>query len=328
MSFSEVLGQDLAVSILKNSLQQGRLSHAYLFTGVEGVGKDTTAFEFAKAINCKGQANDACDSCISCRKAASGNHPDIKVLKPDGSSIKIDQMRSFQQEILYKPYESEKKVYIIHQTEKMTPEAANSLLKTLEEPPEHGIIILLTNNINQLLPTVISRCQLVRFNRVSNHLIKKRLSENYKLSEQEEELITSLATGKIKEAIALVEEKEKLKKREDIIKLILSFKDLDCLQVFRIVEKLTEYKDQIDQILHMVLVWYRDLLLLKLKKEEQVINIDYMEELKEEVAITSVEQAEKIIQLVEETKNKIRTVNVNLQLTLEVMLLKLNRLRR
>ncbi|GAB6099722.1 DNA polymerase III subunit delta' C-terminal domain-containing protein [Halanaerocella petrolearia] len=328
MSFNKVLGQELAVSILQNSLRQDRLSHAYLFTGVEGVGKDIAAFEFAKAVNCRSKVDDACDNCISCRKVTSGNHPDIKKLQPDGSSIKIDQMRAFQQEILYKPYESKKKIYVIHQAEKMTSEAANSLLKTLEEPPKHGIIILLTNNIDQLLPTVISRCQLVRFNRISSQLIREKLGFDYELTEEREQLITSLAAGRLKKAINLVEDEEQLEQRNEIMELIVSFSDLDQLQIFSIVKELLSYKESIDQVLNFILSWYRDLLLFKLKKKDKVINIDYLQQLKSVTAEIDLEDIESIIQLVEETKNKIRQANVNLQLSLEVMLLNLYQLRR
>ncbi|GAB6138927.1 DNA polymerase III subunit delta' [Halanaerobaculum tunisiense] len=325
MSFNQVVGQELAVSILQNSLQQDRLSHAYLFSGVTGVGKNRVAVAFAKAINCKEQKQDACGECISCRKVDSGNHPDIKELHPDGKSIKIAQIRSFQQEIVYKPYESKKKVYIIHQAEQMTAEAASSLLKTLEEPPEHGIIILLTNNVDHLLPTVISRCQLVRFNRVANRLVANKLEQDYQLPEQKRELVTSLAAGRMKKAINLVEDEAGLAKREEIMELVTSLTDIDRLEIFKLVEKMLTYQDSIAEVLNSILTWYRDILLCKLEETAKVINVDYLPQLQAEAIELTLDQVEEIIELVETTKNKIRQANVNLQLSLEVLLLKLRR---
>lgn len=328
MAFNEVLGQELAVTILQNGLQQDRLHHAYLFAGESGVGKEKVAFEFAKAINCQQKTADACDQCISCQKADSGNHPDLKQIKPDGSYLKIDQIRELRREILYKPYESKRKVYIIYQVDRMTTEAANSLLKTLEDPPPHGVLILLTNNLNQLLPTVISRCELVRFKRVPDKLIAERLAADYELSPEKRQLITSLAFGKVKSAVQLAEEESALSWRQEIIDILLSLNNLNRLKVFSIVQELLEFKDRINEVLDVFLTWYRDILLCKLESTDNLVNADQVDKLGELAADLSLTQVEEIIELIADTNHQIRHVNVNLQLTLEVMLLKLNQLRR
>ncbi len=327
MAFNEVLGQELAVTVLQNGLQQDRLHHAYLFAGESGVGKEKVAFEFAKAINCEQKKADACDQCISCQKSDSGNHPDLKQIKPDGSYLKIDQIRELRQEILYKPYESKRKVYIIYQVDRMTTEAANSLLKTLEAPPPHGVLILLTDNLNQLLPTVISRCELVRFKRVPDKLIEERLAADYQLSAEERQLITSLAFGKVKSAVQLVEEEAGLSWRQEIIDILLSLDDLNRIKVFKIGQELLEFKDRINEVLDVFLTWYRDILLCKLEAVDNLVNAHQADKLKELAADLSLTQVEEIIELIAETNNQIRHVNVNLQLTLEVMLLKLNQLK-
>ena len=328
MSFDNILGQETVVTILKNALTKNRLSHAYIFTGKEGVGKDRTAFEFAKAINCNRLEDDACDECLSCRKANNDNHPDIKEMKAENSSIKIDQIRELQQEIMYKPYESQKKVYIIHQAEDMTLSAANSLLKTLEEPPSYAIIILLTNNLNQLLATTISRCQLIRFKRIAHDLIKQNLINNYDLSPAKGQLVSSLADGRYDYAANLIEDETQLEMREEIIEFLVGFPNIDRVELFEEVQDLLEYKDKINQILEIMITWYRDLLLLNLEQEDKIINADYISELKNNLSNLESAEIEKMIEIIEESNKLIKDFNVNLQLSLEVMLLKLKRSRR
>lgn len=322
------MGQDLAKTILKNALAQQRLSHAYLFIGEEGLGKDRTAFEFTKAINCQENDNDSCDYCISCRKANNKNHPDIKEIYPDGAFIKIDQIRKLQQEILYKPYESKKKVYIIHQADKMNTQAANSLLKTLEEPPSYAIIILITNNLNKLLPTIISRCQLIRFQLVADKVIRGSLIKNYNLSEEDAELFTTLAGGRYEIALEWVENIDKIEERKDILKIAHSLKDLTRIESFEFVQKLLDERDKLNLILDIILTWYRDLLMVKLGQNKSLINVDYYDKLRDEAKEWRVEGIEGIISLIQEANNVINNLNVNLQLTLEVLFLRLNKLRR
>ncbi|TDX51306.1 DNA polymerase III subunit delta' [Orenia marismortui] len=328
MPFDQILGQELAKRILKNALNSDRLSHAYLFTGEEGLGKYLTAFEFTKAINCQENIDDSCYSCISCRKADNHNHPDIKEIHPDGASIKIDQIRKLQQEILYKPYESNKKVYIIHQADKMSVQAANSLLKTLEEPPSYAVIILIASNLNQLLPTIISRCQIVRFRLVSDNMIKDKLVEEYNLIEEKAELLTSLSAGKYNLALDLINEEGKLEERNQVLELAQSLTDLDRNKVFDLVQKILDDRDKMGDNLDIILTWYRDLLMLKLDQSKELINVDYSQQLLEEAKGWERKGIEDIIKLIEETNNVIKNINVNLQLALEVMLLKLNKLRR
>ena len=328
MSFDNVLGQETVITILQNALTKDRLSHAYIFTGRQGVGKGSTAFEFAKAANCLEKNDDACDSCLSCRKANNGNHPDIKEIKADGSAIKIDQIRELQQEIMYKPYESKKKVYIIHQAEDLTLSAANSLLKTLEEPPDYAIIILLVNNLNQLLATTISRCQLLRFKRISYDLIKKNLVQDYDLSPAKGQLIASLADGRYDYACQLVENEEQLEIREEIIQFLIEFSNIDKVELFEKVQELLNYKDEINKIVEIMITWYRDLLLLNLGQENKIINADYVEQLKQNLAEFKIDEIEKIIEILENSNELIKNYNVNLQLSLEVMFLKVKRIRR
>jgi DNA polymerase-3 subunit delta' len=163
MAYGHLIGHEMVKNYLKKALGKGSFSHAYFFEGQSGVGKLEMAKEFAKAVNCQAGKGEACDACLSCRKANLGNHPDIIVVGPDGRSIKNDQVKVIQTEMHLKPYESRRKVFIIDSADTMTPQAQNSLLKVLEEPPSSCLVILVSANAAGLLPTVKSRCQRLHF---------------------------------------------------------------------------------------------------------------------------------------------------------------------
>ena len=159
LSFSAVLGQDKAKKILERSITSGRIAHAYLFRGPDGVGKQLCAKIVAARINCtqKSGTQSACGSCNSCRKYLSGNHPDITVISPEGGTIKIDRVRELCRSLSYPPYESPTRVVVVEDVHSMRPEAANSLLKTLEEPPENNVLILTAGAGRDILETIVSR---------------------------------------------------------------------------------------------------------------------------------------------------------------------------
>src|SRR5918912_759380 len=163
VAFRDILGQEHALSLLQKPLISTRLSHAYLFYGPKGVGKRLTALQFAKALACRVATAEACDTCTSCHKIATRNHPDVVCVSPDGASIRIEHIRAIQRQLSYKPYESQYTVIIIDGCESLTPPAANALLKTLEEPPASALVLLLTSKKDALPLTIISRCQQVPF---------------------------------------------------------------------------------------------------------------------------------------------------------------------
>ncbi len=227
--FKDILGQDLAVKILKSSLASGRISHAYLFYGQEGVGKRMTAIAFAQSLNCQttvvgGQwlvnsephptfFKDACGECISCRKIGEGNHPDVEYVTSPGRQIKIDQIRELKKRAYLKPMEATRKVYIIDDAGQMTREASNSLLKTLEEPPGFVVLILITSNINQLLPTIRSRCQLLYFHSLPREIVRRILCQNCRISPDRAAEGAIFSLGSVSQAMAYLEE-DKVKDKD------------------------------------------------------------------------------------------------------------------
>ena len=173
MNFNEILGNNKIKQDLQEIIDNNTISHSYMFVGIDGIGKKLIAKEFARKILCLNKQNQNCAKCDSCIKFNSGNNPDFLEIFPDGNSIKIAQMREMQEKVYQKPIVSDKKVFIIDQVEKMTEEAQNSLLKTLEEPPEYMVIILITSNENKLLNTVKSRCIRINFTGLSKQDITK-----------------------------------------------------------------------------------------------------------------------------------------------------------
>ena len=210
MSFQRILGQDQPKRIIQNALANNSVSHAYLFYGPESIGKKLTAVEFAKALNCEVSGpKDNCGDCPACRKIDQGIHPDFFLLEPQKSSptgrnasIKVEEIRELQKKLAYLPYEAKTKVAIIDGAETMNPQAANTLLKTLEEPPASTILILIASNPYQLLPTLVSRCQGVKFHLLSTGAVRRILrqsapSETEGFSEKELDLRTLRSMGRI-----------------------------------------------------------------------------------------------------------------------------------
>ncbi len=177
MSFEKIIGNDENKKLLKNAVRNSNILHSYLFFGTKGIGKNFFAKEFSKMVLCNSKNEKPCNKCKSCIEFDSNNNPDFFVIEPDGSSIKIEQIRQMQKSILEKPIESHKKVYIINDAETMTKEAQNCMLKTLEEPQDFIVIILIASNENNILPTVKSRCTKVFFRNLDDADIIKYINE-------------------------------------------------------------------------------------------------------------------------------------------------------
>jgi DNA polymerase-3 subunit delta' len=324
MAFAHILGQEKAIAVLRSALRHQRIPQAYLFSGYEGVGKKFTALMLAKALNCREREDDACDQCPSCHKIDEGNHPDVRVIEPDGQFIKIDQIRALQRDIGYKPYEGKRKVSIIDHAETLRPEAANALLKTLEEPTADSLIILVTANVYALLPTVISRCQFVRFISLGVQELTNLLVVEKHIQTDQARLIASLSEGCLGRAFSM-DTADVLAKRNVIEQLFstLSAGLQDVRVVFRQAELLMEQEESIHELLDIMLVWYRDLHILQAQGEQSLVaNSDAIDRLAHSAGQLSASQIRRLFDIVYQTKLDILR-NANLQLALEVMLMSL-----
>lgn len=322
MSFDELIGQDFAVQFLKNCVQKLKISHACLFFGPEGTGKYKAALTLAKALNCAlPVGSEPCGKCTSCLKINAGVHPDLVGIKPAGAFIKIDQIKALRKNLVYRPLEGKYRVFIIQNAGSMNRESSNCLLKTLEEPPAQSLIILLANDPEELLPTIISRCQLIRFRPLpKSHIFnqtKKQLS-----SKEEAEAIAALAGGSLSGAEELMDPK-KLKMRKELFSDLAHLEEDNAGCALSLAEFVAGRKELCSELIKLIRSFLRDVMLLKRRfGEELLINKDSQENLRkcadlwpEEKILASWE----LLNRVEEASTK----NYNRQLILENCFLKL-----
>lgn len=258
MPFDDILGHDRIVEVLRRSLRRGKTAHSYLFEGIPGCGRKKTAVTLIQALFCTALPDDACGVCPSCRKIDGGNHPDIHLISPlpDKRDISIEQLREMQHIMSLRPYEAPRKACIIDPAERMSVSAANSLLKTLEEPPGNALIILLTENAGMLLPTVRSRCQLVRFAPLSpEHVLS--LLELGGMAHEAAALVAPMAGGSLQRALELDNE-ALIARREAVLSRMGQLNIHRIATVFDAAEELSGNRDATLELLDMLLSFYRD----------------------------------------------------------------------
>ena len=287
--FENIIGNSPIKNILKQAIKNEKVSHSYLFIGISGIGKKIIATEFAKAILCFNQ-NEICNTCKACVEFNSNNNPDFLYIKPEGNSIKIEQIRELQKRIQEKPIISTKKVYIIDDADYMTKEAQNCLLKTLEEPPGFATIILIGSNENAFLTTIKSRCMILHFNPIEDIEIRKYLEKNYQINNITQNML-DIFQGSIGKAITLKDKQEQYEKLDSIVNN-LSKKDL--IDILNLADELYKSKEEIFEMLD-----YINIILLKMAKT----NYQYTN----------------CIKIVENTKRKIKQ-NANYDMCIDNML--------
>lgn len=287
MPFRDLIGQARAIRFLHRALLTGRIAHAYLFTGPAGVGKQATALAFAQALNCERgagceargvESRDGCGTCRACRNIANGLHPDVQVIEPDGSTVKIEQIRALEADAALVSYEAQWKVFILVSAEKMTEQAANALLKTLEEPAKGTVFILLTSTVSALLPTIVSRCQIVTFFPLPNGQIEALLMEKG-IEPSRARLIASLSRGSIERALS--PEVASLPAARDLLLegLGRGLQDGPAALV-ELAEKLTKDREKLQQHLEVLSAWLRDLMVAKVSgRRDWLVNDDRDEEI-------------------------------------------------
>jgi len=282
MSFARIRGQEKAIEYLARALTDGSLAHAYLFAGPAGVGKTTTALNFAKAILCPSRSvHEPCDRCSSCRRIDSMSHPDVMVLAPSktASGVSIEQIREMIRVVSLKPFEAAKKVCIVEKADAMTPQASNALLKTLEEPAEDSIIIVIASSARALVPTIVSRCHIIRFFPMAYADAEKVLTQEYAFKESEAYYLAHLASGRIGEAIRL-RESGAYEKRNTIIDSLIRREP-------NLYDQAADMPESLDaeMILDISLSWFRDLAIAKTGSDERLLfNIDKKGEIARQAA--------------------------------------------
>ena len=323
MSFKNVIGHYKPITLLQRAIKNEKVTNSYLFLGSEGIGKKFVALQFAKALNCLGgeaERGDACDHCSSCKKIDHALHPDVLLVEPEGQNIKVDQVRQLQKELAYRPYEGKRRICILTAADRMAPNMSNILLKTLEEPPLHTVIILLANNSRLMLPTILSRCQPVRFNPLPIPLVLKWLLENKGFNKTEALLLASLSEGSPGKALEIQEGIRQIP-REELLKNWVGLKSISIERMGSWVESLPSQRENLLLMLEVAKTMLRDLVMLKtLKKELKLIHSDLLHVMEPIATKWSLSSLLKRMEILHQTTLAIRA-NANTSLALEAMML-------
>ena len=336
----QVIGQSRLLPLLQRSLEKGTLAHAYLFGGPASVGKMTLALNLAQVLNC--EANEPpCGDCGPCQKIAQGKHADVQIIGLANASendeaktrteISIEQIRQLQHSASLPPFEGRYKVFIIDGVELLSIEAANSLLKTLEEPVAGVVFVLLTTNIGLLPDTVISRCQKLELHPMPAGEVEKALTDNWGIEPQRAKLLSRLCRGCIGWAISAARNDELLKKyyenRDSILDIISASGDERFTYAAQLASQFSQRREYTKQILNLWLDLWRDLLLLKTGFIEAITNIDIKETLAELAEGFNISDIREFIGGILAAREQLRQ-NANPRLVLEVLMLDIPRRRR
>lgn len=320
MSFNDILGQEAAKQLLQNALRREAVSHAYLFSGPNGAGQLETAMTFAKALFCTESLDDACGECLECRKVEHGNHPDLTLVEPDGASIKIDQIRELQRIFSYRSEKNNPKVYIINHADKMTVQAANSLLKFLEEPQVPAVAILIAENGQALLPTIQSRAQTVPFRALNPEMMEQVLvSEGYPSALVR--CAVQLASG-LEGCKKILNENWFAEIRNVMLQLGKESLNRTGAAMITASQKvfksgLSEHLDILFSLFHL---WFKDMIHVQYGRQDRLVFIDQAEFISGHASARSTAQWVSYMDLAAECQKKLR-YNVNGQLCLEQLLM-------
>ena len=322
-SFKDVVGHKDILKYISSAVENNRVSHAYILNGERGSGKKMLANLFAMTLLCETGDNEPCGKCHSCKQAVSGNHPDIIwVTHEKPNSISVDDIRTqVNNTVDIKPYQGPYKVYIIPQADMMTPQAQNAILKTIEEPPSYAVFLLLTENAETLLPTINSRCVMLKLRNIKDTLIKKYLMENLEIPDYKADMCTAFAQGNMGRAIMLANSDHFNEIREEAVQLLKHISEMELNEIVAAVKNISVYKLEITDYLDIIMIWYRDVLLYKATKEiDKVVFKDQLQSIKEQARKSSYEGIELILESLEKAKARLKA-NVNFDLVMELLFL-------
>ena len=322
-SFKDVVGHKDILKYISSAVENNRVSHAYILNGERGSGKKMLANLFATTLLCESGNSEPCGKCHSCRQAESGNHPDIiRVTHEKPNSISVDDIRTqVNNTVDIKPYQGPYKVYIIPQADMMTPQAQNAILKTIEEPPSYAVFLLLTENAETLLPTINSRCVMLKLRNIKDTLIKKYLMENLEIPDYKADMCTAFAQGNMGRAIMLANSDHFNEIREEAVQLLKHINEMELNEIVAAVKNISVYKLEITDYLDIIMIWYRDVLLYKATKEiDKVVFKDQLQSIKEQARKSSYEGIELILESLEKAKARLKA-NVNFDLVMELLFL-------
>src|SRR6266498_1301680 len=323
-----LLGHEWAVDMLRHHLTHDGLRHAYLFAGPPGLGRRTLALRLAQALNCTKPLapGEPCRICRDCKQIEAMRHPDLNIIQAEseGGTLKVDQVRELQHALSLKPYQSKYRVAIFLRFQEANDNAANALLKTLEEAPAHAVLILTADNPEQLLPTIVSRCEILRLRPLEIERVKGEL-EKRGLESGQAKLIAHISGGRFGYALQLVEDQSLLEKREERLNDLQSLIYASRVEKFAYADKLARDKESMRQAILIWLSYWRDVMLRSVQADTPLVNVDRNVEIEDLAGRLDLSGARIVVSGLEDVLEKMER-NVNSRLLAEVLLLDFPRL--
>jgi DNA polymerase-3 subunit delta' len=324
----DMVGHDHAIMTLRRAISSQRVRHAYLLTGPEHIGKTLLARRFAQTLLCTGGPDPAvapenpCHSCLACRKVLHGNHPDVHYItrQQDKQFIIIDQVRALQSDSARKTMEGRRNIFIIEGMHEMNVQAANCLLKTLEEPEQDVVLLLTAPDPGLLLPTILSRVQHIPLHLLTTSQIRQALQERWQTPDEDAALISALAAGRMGWAVQAVNDDDLLRERQTHLELLTRVPSLSTVQRFDVAKKLSDEGDKIKSMLELWLLWWRDLIFAANNCPDLIVNVDMRQLLQKQAARISAVESTRMIRLILRTLEALDQ-NVNTRMALEVLML-------
>ena len=321
--FDSIIGQEQIKEHLTGAITTGHVGHAYIINGERFSGKEYIANLFARALQCTGGGERPCGHCMSCIQADAGNQPDIiHITHEKPGTITVDDIRTqLVKDMSIRPYASKWKIYICNEAEKMNQQAQNALLKTLEEPPEYGIIVLLTTTMEAMLPTIQSRCVTLNMKPVRDTQMRAYLTGELGIAPQKADLCIAFARGNVGKArlLALSEEFDNI--RHDALSLLRNIHEMDIAEASAAIRRISEYKLEITDYLDIISVWYRDVLMFKATKDgDSLIFHDEIQYIRDVAGRSTYEGIECIIEALDTACRRLKA-NVSFELTMELLML-------
>lgn len=319
----KVLGHEEVIKHLQNAAAMDKVAHSYIFAGEKGSGKKLLAKLFAMTLQCEKHGKEPCLQCSSCKKAMNRNHPDIIYVSHEKpNSIGIEDIREqLIADVDIKPYTGPYKIYIVGEAEKLTVQAQNALLKTIEEPPAYAVIMFLVNNGGNLLPTIASRCVTLNFKPVRDEVIKKYLMEELHVPDYQAEVSVAFAQGNVGKAKQIATAEDFTEMMEAAFRILKKGKNMEVYEMVDAIKLLSEQKHTVYEYLDLFLVWFRDVLMFK--ATNQIDGLVFRQEyndIKSRADVSSYEGLETIIKAIETAKQRLQA-NVNFDLTMELLFL-------
>lgn len=321
--FSDILGNDMLKEHFRKAIENHKVSHAYILTGEAGMGRKSIANAFAMTLLCEKGGSEPCMVCHSCKQVLAGSHPDlIYVTHAKPNSIGVDDIREqINDTIMIRPYSSYYKIYIVDEAEKMTVQAQNALLKTIEEPPSYAVVILITTNQEAFLPTILSRCVQLKLKPLRDFTIKSYLTEHLNVPERDAELCAAFARGNLGKAIHLSTSAEFKELYLEVMRLIRSVETMDISELLGNIRSMKEQNYDIGEILDLLQLWYRDVLMYKVAKDMNLLIFkDEYRRINETGQKVDYAGLENILNAIETARVRLEA-NVNMELVMELLLL-------